>query len=174
MVDAALGADVGGIVLDHRAGGRRADLDDRAALLHAFDHGLQELEGALELQGDHPLQLLLAGFQEALGQPPAHGVDRNVQAPAPLLGMSHQRPQVTLAGDIAGQAGAAEFIGQARHLLLVAPGNHQARTLLSETAGDFLAHVVPAVGANDQRNLVLKSVHQMVPPAMALLSLLRE
>ncbi|MNF97681.1 hypothetical protein D3C84_805180 [compost metagenome] len=171
MVDAALGADVGGVVLDHRAGGRRTDLDDRATLLHTFDHGLQELERALELQGDHPLQLLLAGFQEALGQAPAHGVDRDVQAPAPLLGMGHQRPQIALAGDVAGQAGAAQLVGQARHLLQVATGDHQARALLSEAAGDFLAHVVPAVGANDQRNLVLKSFHQMVPPAMALLLL---
>src|SRR3954447_2572802 len=172
--DAVLGGMVGGAagVADEAA--ERRTVDDRAAallahlaqlVLHARPHAAQVDRGdAVEAAGR-----LVGGVAER--EHDARVVVGHVE-PAELSdGPVHQRGDLRLVGDVAGDAeravaGGGQLVGRGAQCVLVDVGEHDGRAGRGERAGGVESHA--GCGAGDERDLageVVGRVHADSPPA---------
>ncbi|KAG5732952.1 hypothetical protein E4T56_gene80, partial [Termitomyces sp. T112] len=155
---------IGGVIVEHDGGRGTADLDDRSALAshtagHLADHRLKELIGADILQIGHRIQFLARGVEERLEQAPAGGVDGNVHAPHRRHGRISHRGQTLCAGDVASRPMAGVGLGKFGQHAFLAARHGDLGAFVQKSAGDMLAHIALAAGAQNDGALACQSAH---------------
>ncbi|MND54627.1 hypothetical protein D3C80_456900 [compost metagenome] len=90
MVDACLGPHIGGMVVEHDAGGHRRNLNDGAAPGHMAQQRLEVLERPGELDCVHPVQVFLAVLEEGLQEAPASGIDTDIEPAEQLFTLGNE------------------------------------------------------------------------------------
>jgi len=154
----------------------RRDVDDRAAALHHHhrDHVLHREERALEIDGEHPVPRLFGQLDHAADVRDAHVIVEHVDAAeirdAGLhhrldigilrhVGAERQREAAFIGDDVGRLLGGAQVDVDAEHLRAFARAGDRGRLAVAPAGAD-------RAGADDQRDLVLKTIRHRISPAV--------
>src|SRR5436309_8221633 len=95
---------------------------------------------------------------ERLEQPPAGGVERDIDSTQPFLRRRDQRANIAFLLDIADLRERADPRGHLVERFRTTPGDHQPRALVDEALRDMLAEIAGR-DAQDQRRLSAQPPH---------------
>ena len=163
----AFRGDIGHVVVDQRLGGGGRQRDDRPAgrLLFAHDahEGLREVMHPLELQVGDLVELFLRDLERVGEQPPAGGVDRDIDPPEGVARLVGQRVDLSMAGDVAQGIFPADFRREIGQRGLLAARDHHLRAFGGEQAGDHLPHVAGRGRPQNDGALAFELSHRVSP-----------
>jgi hypothetical protein len=155
MIGRRLGPHIGGMIVEHDRRGRRTDLDERPAVFHRLDHFLIELKRPDQLQRRDHFQLFLGIFQKGLEEADAGCIDRDINAAHLILGRLGKSLDIRFLGQVAKRVTAANLAGEALQLLFLPPGDQYIRTLIMQSPGNDLTHIVFASCSKNNRSFSL-------------------
>ncbi|MNE41670.1 hypothetical protein D3C80_1357520 [compost metagenome] len=121
--------------------------------------GLAEQKRSDVLQRRHALQLIDRGLHERFEQPPAGGIEGDVDFAAPGRCEVEQRINLILLGDVAGSGHTTDLRGEVLQLPGLTPGHDNPCPFGAEAPGDDLPHVVAPCRTQYHRDLALQFTH---------------
>ena len=124
MIGRCLCAHIGGVILEHDRCRRGRNLQERATVAHAAEHGLIKQDCAGELQRGDRFEIRPGGIQERLEQSPAGCVERNIEPAKAINRGLGESLEILRAGNVADYGSPTDFGRQNLELRGVTPGHH--------------------------------------------------